>query len=451
MSQTLQLRHAPNRSVLRIVSWFIVLVAFAGLVRHTQRARTSNLFGVDYRFFYASSNCLITDCNPYSSSETQARFLRQGASEAEIGSVPSDGPFRPYNSGYPPTAYLLLSPLALLRWHLSFAIWMVSSILGFLLATALVLRLADDYAVLPAAICLSVFIYRSDYVLILGQPTLWVVSLITIAVFLLIRGSWQWLAITCFSLALAFKPQLGGFIWLYLAFAPRYRRAAWKILAATCAFSLLAVAVATAKPASRHWLQDMRANIAGISAHGHPSDPGPANVEAEHMADLRSMVAVFVDKPSVYNKVVLATAAAFLLAIWYFGRRMPEGREKDLILIATLASVTLIPVYHREYDARLLLVTFPALGVMLACDRFAGYLGWLCTLAACFLTSEDYYFSRAAFKPLQRILRLHIGSKLEVALLERPAVIATLLMSVFYAGYLIRASSRGLPDAAHKE
>jgi hypothetical protein len=52
--------------------------------------------------------------------------------------------------------------------------------------------------------------------------------------------------------------------------------------------------------------------------------------------------------------------------------RAPPGLETDLVALAAVAALSLMPVYHRFYDTRLLLLTVPGAMIVLKRRRLLG-------------------------------------------------------------------------------
>src|ERR1700678_4144869 len=92
--------------------------------------RSSN----DFVPVYTGARCLLHGCNPYDTSQLEKQFYLAGGHASELPSWDIDVPV------YPPSTFLVLSPLALLRFPDARVLWFLLN--GFLLVTAA--RLIQD-------------------------------------------------------------------------------------------------------------------------------------------------------------------------------------------------------------------------------------------------------------------------------------------------------------------
>ena len=107
----------------------------------------------------------------------------------------------------------------------------------------------------------------------------------------------------------------------------------------------------------------------------------------------------------------------------------------------------MLPVYHRQYDAKLLLLTVPAC-VMLWAE--GGLLGWLALLVntAGFLFTGDLTWAIL----LGLINRLHLSTtgfsgQLLIAMQVFPAPVILFVMGVFYLWVYARKAPHSTPEA----
>jgi hypothetical protein len=90
---------------------------------------------------------------------------------------------------------------------------------------------------------------------------------------------------------------------------------------------------------------------------------------------------------------------SLLLAIWLIAvLRCPPSRESDLVALAGIAALTLLPIYHRLYDARILILAIP--GLLLIVGRRRLQATALVVLMTCvFLSTNKMY--RVALSKLE--------------------------------------------------
>jgi len=374
----------------------LLLVLLGGLYCLGRLYQTHDNFthylGVDFRAVYGSTRCLIAGCNPYQATEIRTQFLLHGGSVAEADPPPPQyGPFEPYYVGYPPPALFYLAPFALLPWPLAWFVFLAVGILLYAIAVMLFADLCSEYVPIAASACLAYFIAVEHDIVMLGQPTLLAASLLCIGVWCLLKNRRPRLGVLSFALSLLLKPHLGGLFLLYfLLAAPSYRKRALQIIGLAVILSLPALSWFSTHAATRNWLQDYKTNLVGISAPGKASDPGPQNQSENLIISLQSLVSRYRDQPSFYNPVVWIFSAIFVCVWIYPDLRRRPSQEKDILCLACIAAFSMLPVYHRSYDSRALLILFPALALLLQRTIWWGRAATVLTLFASFVLSEWY-------------------------------------------------------------
>jgi hypothetical protein len=77
------------------------------------------------------------------------------------------------------------------------------------------------------------------------------------------------------------------------------------------------------------------------------------------MVNLQVDASLFSENPHMAN-LIAWTVTAILVVSWLFGvSRARPTLENDLLAVAGVCCISLLPVYHRLYDTRLLLLTIP--------------------------------------------------------------------------------------------
>lgn len=410
-----------------------VLVLLGGMYCLGRLYATRNSFthylGVDFRAVYGSSRCLIAGCNPYNSVDMRTQFLAHGGSLAEAD-TPQYGPFQPHYVGYPPSALFYLAPFALLPWPLAWKVFLCVGIGLYAIAALLFADLCSEYVPIAASACLGYFLAVEHDIVMLGQPTLLAAALLSIGVWCLVKNRCPRLGVLSFALSLALKPPLGGLFLLYFLIAtPSYRKRALQVIGLTVILCLPALLWFSQHFATRNWVQDYKANLSGISAPGKISDPGPQNKSENLIIDLQTIVSRYRDEPSFYNPAVWIFSAT-VIAVWIYPvRRLRPSLEKDILCIAVIATFSMLPVYHRSYDSRALLILFPALAVLMKRTVWWGRTAAILTVLASFVLSE--WYSRGT-RPASRVaLYLKHSLILQTAVVHIVPLIL-LAISAFY-------------------
>jgi len=329
----------------------------------------------DFKTLYYPSRCLIQHHDPYMESEVLRVYLAEG------GNLPSDTAGTRQiatQNVYPPTTLFLSAPFAMLPWGPAHLLWIMLSAGSLIFASYLIWDLGADYAPVFSAVLAGFILANSGILIVTGNAAGIAISLCVVGVWCFLRQRFVLAGVLCLAISLAAKPHDAGLVWLYFLLAGgAYRRRALQTLLVTIAIGLPGVLwVCQVAP---HWMQEMHSNILAYSAQGGINDPRLASMGPEGVIDLQSVVSFFRDDPRIYNAVSFLICAPLLL-VWVFVtvRFRPSVKRASLAL-AAIAALTLLPVYHRQIDAKLLLLTVPACAMLWAergrIGRFATVLG----------------------------------------------------------------------------
>lgn len=342
---------SPLRSR-RILLLLLLLFASAefvirGPVRIVRRAGNYN----DYTSSYIGAKAWLKGLNPYSN-EVFWQLWKQSSNEPAKEQAESIGSRTPY----PWTCFLLLAPLSLLDpATASILMGLMSSVL-IVVSLFLLSRLPDlagdpwrSWLFIGLALAMSpihsglgqvnismpaiAFVFLSFWAASTGRPG---------------RAG----AFCAFSVAL--KPPIGAFFAVYYLASRQ-----WKAFATTTATTLLllVVAIGRLQVAGVPWLSGYLANSRLVLA-----DPinaiTAANPKRFQMVNLQVLWYTLTGNERIANGLSLGLAAVLLAALVVFMLQRRGGVPASL-QVSAFAAISLLPVYHRFYDASLLV--FPLL------------------------------------------------------------------------------------------
>jgi hypothetical protein len=404
----------------------------------------------DFKAIYYGARCLLDHSDPYK----EAEFLR--VYRAEGGKFPPDPVIAAkFLRAVPvcinlPTALFLVAPLALLPWGVAHLLWMVLVGGGLIIAGFLIWDLGKDYSPGVSLFLLCILLANSEIIFALGNAAGISISLCVVAVWCFVKNRWTTAGVVCLAVSLAMKPHDAGLVWLYFILAGgAYRKRGLQSLAVASVLGLAAVLwVSSIVPG---WAQELRSNLLAASAHGELNDPGPASASsgtADTVIDLQSAISIFRDDPRVYNPVSYMVCGALLIAWSASALRSRLWSTETWFALAAIAAVSMLPVYHREHDAKLLLLTIPGCALLWS---EGGPLRWIALIlnAAGILLTGD--IPSAAIVILTR--GVHIDSAgipglvLTVVLL-RPATLILLALAIFYLWVYLKRREARKPEHA---
>jgi hypothetical protein len=322
----------------------------------------------DFRAVYFAARTAVDHHDPYKPDEFLQVYRQRG------GSFPLEPErMRNFSRAVPvcvnlPSTLLVVAPLTLLSWTPAHFIWMALLPALLILAAWLVWDLAGVQAPGWILFLICLLLANCQNLLLLGNGSGMAMSLCAIAVWCFLKQRYELAGIVCFTLGLALKPQEIGFIWLFFLLAGGvYRKRAWQV--AGVALVLVALSVLWVSQVSLHWIEEWRANIAATSVHGDLNDPGPTSIGNQAVGmivSLQSVISYFWDDPHIYNPIALLIGGSLILVWCIVTLRSRPSREGALLAIASMAALSLLPIYHRQYDAKIVLLTLPACAVLWA-------------------------------------------------------------------------------------
>lgn len=247
---------------------------------------------------------------------------------------------------YPPSAYLLVAPLSFLPWKLANLLWSVAGLLSVVMSAYLLPRMAGlsfkgNMAWLLAACVVSAAPMHTA--LHVGNSSAIVFGMCVFAIYLA-RREQDLAAGLLIALTACLKPQLG--IWVFLFYVLRRR---WRIvLPAGCmGLSVLALSLLRLEhPAS--FLHDYSVNLQYWFGPGRMNDFSYANPFRFEL--LNAQVGLYaVLHNSVWSNglawaLFVALFIAWLRWAWF-------SQANEMLGLASLLALGLLPVYHRSYDA----------------------------------------------------------------------------------------------------
>ena len=415
----------------------IVLLGILAFVGKGYKDEQAALHFRDFKQPYSSARCVLHGCDPYAEKPTREQFL-------DAGGVDDDATvFQAYSSLYPPPSLVMLTPVAALRYPAAHALWSTLIALLFSLASAAVAELSLSFVAGGSAIALMVvlaaFTFSSTILLMLGQITGPVVSLLVIGTWLLIYDRARWLAVLCLTAALLLKPHDSLLIvGLYLLVAgARWRRAWLAVMVLAAVFTVGSLAWFQHSPATSHWTTELPANLKGNTGAGNVNDATLSNLQASEIADLKALVGTVTPDMRLGTLGELG-GSAILLLLWIVPvARMRDTRTKHVLALAALCAITLLLIYHRQYDTRLLLLVFPATALLLARRRGWGLAALALTAVASVITSHKY----GNFLVLRQA-RMGSETAAQALVFYRPLPEIELLLALFFIAALWMAQAQ---------
>ena len=366
--------------------YLLLLGSVVFVLLGTVLANTSPVAMGDFRGLYYPARCLIHNCDPYMESEVAK------VTHAEGGDRAWDAAHNSYFSRYIyfPPAFSVTVPIALLPWAPAHLLWTALTMTSLIFASFLIWSLAADYSPTLSGALAGLLLVSTESLVVLGNSAGVAIGLCVVGAWCFLRERFVAAGVVCLAVSLIIKPQDAGLVWLYFLLAGGvYRRRAIQTLLAVVALSL--PSLLWVWHVSPHWIQEMHANVLAFSAPGGSMDPGVASSGVFGLGLLISLQTVFSffrNDPHFYNPASYLVCLPLLLIWGAVTIRSRNSEAKHWMALASIAALSMLPVYHRQDDARLLLLAVPACAMLWAGGGMVGRLGLLVTSVAIVLTGD---------------------------------------------------------------
>lgn len=397
-------------------------------------------FSADFIPVYTGARCLVHGCNPYNGEQLGQQYLAAHG----IEKVMPPGYWVERPPVYPPSTFVALSPLALLRFRIAAVLWAMLGGTALIVATWLAISAAAKADSWVPTLLGSFILVLGDGLLGTGNPATFACSLAVIGAMLFLSGRFIPLGAVLLTLSLAVKPQVAGLIILYFLARGIGRRWAALSLGGGLAFLLLGMLILQMHPGSRDWMPSLRANIAECVLPGHVNDPSPVSRHSG-LTNLQTLTSVFLASPKAWNAAALGITAVFFV-LWIISiKRLELGVPNHFLALPPLLVLSLFPMYHRSCDALLLLLSFPMIVTVMRRHRVLG------TIIA-LVTALPFLSDAITFRLVSIVGRFWnladaLSHKAVFIVLMRPWSLELLVLFVLYLIALQALSSRSAAAA----
>jgi hypothetical protein len=252
---------------------------------------------------------------------------------------------------YPPSSLVTLMPLAALRAGPAMVLWMALCLALLAMQFAALIDMAQirrgdgGRLLLWGAALASAPL---QFGLLSGQLSMPAISLCILAFWCAGRER-DGLAGALLGLACAVKPQMAApFVMYYLVL----RRLKIAGVASLVAAAIWAVAIGAMSVSHVHWVAGWSQSVAATTRLGGVNDYGWTNRFRDEIIDLKMLlIGVFHNPLALRAAVGGVTIVLLACYVGGFARRRPATSRDQLLALAALSALCLLPVYHRVYDA----------------------------------------------------------------------------------------------------
>jgi hypothetical protein len=343
-----QQRQPRTTRRLKISLWILLLLAGAefvarGPMRFLLEPGTWN----DFSQGYTASKLWLRGQSPSDPRNFVALWRQEGNSRLELTDIRT-------HLVPPLGALVVLAPVAAFHWSIAKIIWMAVLLIAFA-TTVFALAMAggfrhDELRILAfIAACLALAPFHTG--LASGNATVLVIGACVAAVWAA-HNRRDVTAGILFAVACSLKPQIGGLFVLYYLVRRRWRLFGTAV-ATTVALALAAVLQLQIRGAS--WTQDYVHNATGFFTANNIDDFSAANPIRFTVINLQVPFFSITGDSSSANRLAFA-AGALLMSVWLYLVIRRRDERSEFLPLGAISIIGLLPVYHRFYDAGLLVV-----------------------------------------------------------------------------------------------
>lgn len=379
----------------------------------------------DFKTAYYRGVCLLQSCDPYSGTAIEKLYAKAGEPP-----FPSDNNRLVVTRNiYLPSEFPFLAPLASLPFNVGRWLWILLIGAAFIVACFAVWGAADRNSLVPPAL-IAFCLLNSGSLFYFGNPGGFVVPLTILAAWSFLKNRFAALGVLALAVSLTFKPHDCALVWLFfLLWRGSSRRLALRAFIVTAAIGL--VAVVWASRISPHWLTQLSANVSVLSGPGSASDPSAPHGTCG-LTNLQTITSLFWSNPHLYDWASYLICAPLFVVWGVVALRARPTMTNAWLALATIAPLSMLPVYHRQYDAKLILLAVPACALLWARRGMVGWLALALTTLAFFCNGDLPWIAFAMES--DRIHPASAGpySRLLTAAWDFPVPLSLLALGVFY-------------------
>jgi hypothetical protein len=258
-------------------------------------------------------------------------------------------------TAYPVTAFVLIAPFSVLPWNVAYALWLGLNLILFLLMMCALVALAglsyhEQSAILLVAATLALAPFHTG--IATGNVSLIAVELGVITIWTA-RQRHDIMSAILLAVSAGLKPQIGLCFLLYYLVRRR-----WRIFAVSLSILACIAALGLLRFEAGHtpWLQNYLNDNHVLLETGVLGNFTPVNPMRFGLINLQVALYPILGRVRLANGLAMLVGS-ILLAAWVVAMsRIRRDEDLELLDLGAIGVISLLPVYHRFYDAVLLVL-----------------------------------------------------------------------------------------------
>jgi hypothetical protein len=156
------------------------------------------------------------------------------------------------------------------------------------------------------------------------------------------------------------------------------------------------------------------------------------------IVSLQSVISFFRDDPHIYNPATYLLTGLPILIWCVVTLRARNSEIGRWLALASIAPLSLLPIYHRQYDAKLLILTVPACAVLWSQRNRMAKVAAAITCAGILLTSDVPVASLILIGRSLHLSQDYLSGQLVALFFARTPTLALILVGGFYLWAYVR-------------
>jgi glycosyl transferase family 87 len=348
-----------NGRYLPLVFLAVICCALAAefVARGPVRAIRSATEFSDFLSLYVQTRAWISGNDPYNPVVIARLWPKEASRFTFLSPESIDGTLAARHglpSPYPPTSFFLLVPVCVLPWPVAAFLWVAVTGLSFVSILRSTVRVTRrDGQTVPFAVIVLAAIALAPFHTAIALSNM-IVTVFAIA----LRGIVDFeerrdlRAGILLAISFVLKPTIALPFLLYLLL----RRGGRTLIISTLSvLGLTTIAWARMSIAGVHWLPSYLLNMRRMFEAGAINDFSFANPSRFDLVNLQVVLGQLLCDRGLTQLAAVACWVG-LLVLWYSLRSRNQMVQEPLLDLAVLVTASLLPFYHRFYDASLLLI-----------------------------------------------------------------------------------------------
>ena len=352
-------RQQPSQTARWAVIALLALSAVLFVARTLYLVLPSHAGLRDFVTLYAGGACLVDHCDPYKTADLTNALTQRGyhlLKDDWAWQLPI----------YPPPTLALMAPFAPFSFRVVGPVYYALLVMGCFVAMAVVFRspLLASLSAVTRSLLVSVFLISPNVseAISMGNPIILTTALLLICCFDT-KPKRRGLRAVLFAIACVLKPPIAlPFLFPLLLKSEDGWRMVRNALALLVAYAAAVLAWCSTHPWTASWMTGLRSNLALGASAGNTMNASDRKLVLYSLLNTQYLLGYWIRTPRVRDlltdAVLLGLTAGFLFGLWRL-RDRSSAAFPLLLAFAATAAFALLPIYHRFYDAILLVFVLP--------------------------------------------------------------------------------------------